>query len=105
MSRKMLGVGPMNSFEKQLLESSIDPMTGKEMLAEGPGTDIYKEVGRTYSSASEAFKDADYATPIWRCETRFERDWRIVKAWVSVLLGLGLAYVIAFAFVDWLKRG
>lgn len=69
------------------------------------GTDIYKEVGRTYSSVSEAFKDADYATPIWRCETRFERDWRIVRAWIGVLLGLGLAYAIAFAFVDWLKRG
>lgn len=34
MSRKMLGVGPMNSFEKQLLESSIDPMTGKKLVIE-----------------------------------------------------------------------
>jgi len=69
------------------------------------GVDVYKEVGRTYRSASEAFKDADYATAIWRCETRFEHEWRQVKGWVAVVSGIGLAYLIAFAFVDWLKRG
>ncbi len=69
------------------------------------GVDVYKEVGRTYSSASEAFKDADYATAIWRCETRFENEWRKIKSWVAVLSGIGFAYLIAFAFVDWLKRG
>ncbi len=67
------------------------------------GVDVYKEVGRTYSSASEAFKDADYATAIWRCETRFEHEWRQVKGWIAVVLGIGLAYLVAFAFVDWLK--
>ncbi len=69
------------------------------------GVDVYKEVGRTYSSASEAFKDADYATAIWRCETEAEHGWRQVKSWVAVLSGIALAYLIAFAFVDWLKRG
>ena len=69
------------------------------------GVDAYKEVGRTYSSASEAFKDADYATAIWRCETRFEHECQIIKAWVAVLSGIAFAYLIAFAFVDWIKRG
>ena len=35
--------------------------------------DLSRKVGKTYSSASEAFRDADYATPIWRCETDFDR--------------------------------
>jgi hypothetical protein len=30
-------------------------------------------IGKTYRSTSEAFKDADYATPIWRCETDWDR--------------------------------
>jgi len=63
----------------------------------------YKVVGKTYSTASEAFKDADYATAIWRCETENERGWRQVKAWVAVLLGIAFAYAVAFSFVDWLK--
>jgi len=69
------------------------------------GVDAYKEVGRTYRSASEAFKDADYATAIWRCETENERGWRIVKAWVAILLGIAFAYWLAFGIVDWLKNG
>ena len=69
------------------------------------GDNPYKDVGRTYSSASEAFKDADYATAIWRCETETERGWRIVKVWVAILLGIAFAYWFAFGFVDWLKNG
>jgi hypothetical protein len=30
-------------------------------------------MGKTYRSTSEAFKDADYATPMWRCETDWDR--------------------------------
>lgn len=65
----------------------------------------YKIVGKTYSSASEAFKDADYATAIWRCETENERGLRIIGGWVAILLGIGFAYAVAFSFVDWLKNG
>lgn len=63
----------------------------------------YKIVGKTYSSVSEAFKDADYATAIWRCETENQRGWRMVRGWVAVLLGIGLAYGIAVGLVDWLR--
>ena len=69
------------------------------------GDNAYKEVGRTYSSASEAFKDADYATAIWRCETENEYGWRVLKAWAGIALGVGMAYVFAFSFIDWLRRG
>jgi hypothetical protein len=49
--------------------------------------------------------DADYATPIWRCESENERGWRMIKGFAGVASGIGLAYVFAFAFIDWLKRG
>jgi hypothetical protein len=65
----------------------------------------YKVVGKTYRSASEAFKDADYATAIWRCESENERGWRIVLGWGAFILGIGLAYFIAVGVVDWLKSG
>lgn len=35
--------------------------------------DLNTKVGRTYRTASEAFRDADYATGLWRCETDFDR--------------------------------
>jgi len=39
-------------------------------------------LGRTYSSASEAFKDADYATGLWRCES----DNQMVCRWLKDFL-------------------
>ena len=49
--------------------------------------------------------DADYATAIWRCETENEYGWRVLKAWAGIVLGIGMAYVFAFSFIDWLRRG
>jgi hypothetical protein len=57
-------------------------------------------LGRTYSSASEAFKDADYATPIWRCESDNQRAWREIKGifgWLCIL-GIGVFLLYLFAF-------
>ena len=50
----------------------------------------YGMVGKTYTSASEAFKDADYATPIWRCETDYDRTIRFLKDlfWFGILLSI-----------------
>jgi len=62
-----------------------------------------KGMGKTYRSTSEAFKDADYATPIWRCETENERGWRIVRGLGAVILGVGFSVWLTIALVDWLK--
>jgi hypothetical protein len=55
-------------------------------------------IGKTYRSTSEAFKDADYATPIWRCETDWDRTkeylvWGVM--WAVLLFSL---YLLATAF-------
>jgi hypothetical protein len=70
------------------------------------GVDVLSEwhKDRTKSSASEAYKDADYATAIWRCETETEYGWRVVRNWCAVLSGIAFAYWLAFGFVDWLKN-
>jgi hypothetical protein len=48
-----------------------------------------KGIGKTYRSTSEAFKDADYATPMWRCETEWDRtkDYLVWGLMWAVLLG------------------
>jgi hypothetical protein len=46
---------------------------------------------KTHRTASEAFRDADYATPIWRCETdwdRFKEYLKWIVMWAFVLFGL-----------------
>lgn len=85
---------------KKIKMGWVDAIDMKSYRGDNP----YKEVGRTYSSASEAFKDADYATAIWRCETRFEHEFRIVKACAGIASGVGLAYWFAVGLVDWLKN-
>lgn len=59
------------------------------------------KLGQTYKTTSEAFKDADYATPIWKCETEWDRTktylgWLVM--WVVVLGGL---YLLSTAFNSW----
>jgi len=48
---------------------------------------------KTHRTASEAFRDATYATAFWRCETEWDRtkeylEWFVM--WVVVLGGLYL---------------
>ena len=53
------------------------------------------------SSSSEAFRDADYATPIWKCETEWDRckEYGIfVIIWGLLLAGLYGLYFIDHAF-------
>jgi hypothetical protein len=54
--------------------------------------------GKTYRSSSEAFRDADYATPMWRCETDWDRTkdylvWGVM--WAVLLASL---YLLATFF-------
>lgn len=39
------------------------------------------------SSISETYKDADYATAIWRCETDWDRTKEYLK-WIAMWLGV-----------------
>jgi hypothetical protein len=55
-------------------------------------------MGKTYRSVSEAFRDADYATPIWRCETEWDRA-KEYLLWGGVwLILLGSLYLLATFF-------
>lgn len=62
-----------------------------------------KGMGKTYRSTSEAFKDADYATPMWRCETENERGWQMIKICAGIASGIGLSVWFVVGLVDWLK--
>jgi hypothetical protein len=55
-------------------------------------------MGKTYRSTSEAFKDADYATPIWRCETEWDRTKEYLKWIVMWAVLLGSLYLMATYF-------
>jgi hypothetical protein len=54
-------------------------------------TNIYQELGRTSRSASWAFRDADYATAIWRYPSDFEKC-------VSFCLETTMGVLITIAF-------
>lgn len=55
-------------------------------------------VGTTYRSVSEAFRDADYATPIWRCETENEKGIRFLKAMATVVAIIYIFYFMSLGF-------
>jgi hypothetical protein len=49
---------------------------------------------KTKSSASEAFRDADYATGLWRCESDWDRT-REYLGWILMWIGLfGALYLL-----------
>ena len=54
--------------------------------------------GKTYRSSSEAFRDADYATPIWRCETDLDRAKDYLVWGVMWAMLLGCLYLVVLAF-------
>jgi beta-lactamase class D len=58
---------------------------------------------KTHSSTSEAFRDADYATPIWRCKTDFDRTMDYLGWIVMWIVTLGALYLFATAFNAWAK--
>jgi hypothetical protein len=63
----------------------------------GDDTAHYIHHHKTHRSASEAFRDADYATALWKCETEWDRikEYGVfVVMWGLLLAGLyGLFYV------------
>jgi hypothetical protein len=63
----------------------------------GDDTAHYIHHHKTHRSASEAFRDADYATALWKCESEWDRckEYGVfVIMWGLLLAGLyGLFYV------------
>lgn len=53
---------------------------------------------RTHSTASEAFRDANYATAFWKCKTEWERT-REYLGWGAMwVVVLGLMYLFMTGF-------
>ena len=57
---------------------------------------------RTHRSASEAFRDADYATPIWRCETDTQKGLKFLVEMIVGMLMVALPLSLVYSFVVWL---
>jgi hypothetical protein len=58
---------------------------------------------KTHRTVSEAFKDADYATPIWRCESDLDRTMEYLK-WIAVwIVTLGIFYIFVSGFEKWMS--
>ena len=55
-------------------------------------------MGKTYRSVSEAFRDADYATPMWRCESDWDRAKEYILWGAMWLILLGSLYVVVLCF-------
>jgi hypothetical protein len=63
---------------------------------------VYKNVSKLPRTIDEAFKTADYATPIWRCENDTDRG---IKFFVNMLVGMvmvAVPLVAVYSFVSWL---
>lgn len=62
------------------------------------GTDAIAEwhKAKAKSSMSEAFRDADYATPIWKCNTEWDDFVQFVKDFAIMLPILLIGCYIAF---------
>jgi hypothetical protein len=57
---------------------------------------------KTHRTVSEAFRDADYATPIWRCETDFQAGMRFLGEALVGMVFVGVPIAGLIGFVVWL---
>lgn len=68
------------------LNNTNEKLTAKwQYLGETDPAD-YIWSNKTHRSASDAFRDADYATALWRCETEWDRSVEIIKMLFSFIL-------------------
>ena len=77
---------PITRGEKFMYQSDIDPA-------------VIIHSSKTHRTVSEAFRDADYATPIWRCESEWDRTKQYlgwIAMWAFVLFSL-------YAFACWFE--
>ena len=59
---------------------------------------------RTHRSASEAFRDADYATPIWRCESDFQQGLRFIVGMAQGMFIVMAVLLITVLVVMWVTK-
>lgn len=59
----------------------------------------YTHAPRTYD---EAFKTADYATAIWRCETENEKWMGDLSAWAVTVFWFILLVFVAYPTFQWI---
>lgn len=57
---------------------------------------------KTHRTASEAFRDADYATPIWRSQTDFEHAIDFLGGSIWGALIVLVPFVAAVSFLHWI---
>jgi hypothetical protein len=62
----------------------------------------YIHQNKTHRTASEAFRDADYATAIWRCETDWDRSVEYIKVTLGFVLAGVVTYLFCEGFISWL---
>jgi hypothetical protein len=63
---------------------------------------VYKNVSRVPRTTDEAFKTADYATPIWRCETDTDKGIKFLVDMVVGMVMVAVPLVAVYSFVSWL---
>ena len=59
---------------------------------------VFIHSNKTHRTASEAFRDADYATPMWKCETDFDRVEGYLVWGVMWAIFLGVMYLLMTMF-------
>ena len=80
---------PITMQTKFTYQSDIDPA-------------VIIHSNKTHRTVSEAFRDADYATPIWRCESDWDRT-KGYLGWIFVWIAtLGALYLFATGFEKWI---
>ena len=63
---------------------------------------VQKNVGTTPRTLSEANKDANYATPIWRCETQNENGFKFFIEMLVGMLVVAVPMALVYSFMVWL---
>ena len=59
---------------------------------------------RTHRTASEAFRDADYATPIWKCESDFQQGIRFLGGMVHGMAVVAMCVAVPVLLVLWVTK-
>ena len=83
---------------KKIKPAPRKPITKLKKPYEGGDALMEWHKEKMKSSASEAYKDVDYATPIWRCENDWDRT-KEYLAWAGMwIVLLSALYLLATWF-------